>query len=197
MNGCLIMQIQKEEVRERILKAATEEFLEKGFQKSSMRLIAQKAGITAGNIYAYFSGKEAVLDALLTPAVQKLGQFVFEVSKGAEINELSLKEIGDSLISIFLENQNQFMVLMSAVNGTPYQKTRTYLQELVTRRIEEELMPRLAIVENRSMIANMLSAAIIEGVLLAFASYDGDEEALREQLRQFMRIMFRGFGIKE
>lgn len=50
--------------KERILKAAYEQFIEKGYQGSSMRDIANRAGIKAGSIYNHFEGKEQIFEAV-------------------------------------------------------------------------------------------------------------------------------------
>ena len=63
------MQIPKEEVRQAILSAAEEEILQTGYRSCSIRSIAARAGISPGNIYAYFSGKEEILDCILRPAL--------------------------------------------------------------------------------------------------------------------------------
>lgn len=191
------MQIQKEEVKQRILQAAKEEFLTKGFEKASMREIAHKAQITVGNIYAYFHGKEGLLDALLLPSVEQMKRFIFEFSKGEAISELTLGQVTDSLTDIFLENQGQFMLLMNGVDGTKYEHIREQLQAMVTQRIQEELMPNLSLSPPQPLLAAMLSGALLEGILLAFSSYEGREEVLRDQLAQFLSIMFRGFGFVE
>jgi AcrR family transcriptional regulator len=54
----------REESRERILAASLEVFASHGFGGASMRMIAERAGISPGLIYAYFPGKEALLEAL-------------------------------------------------------------------------------------------------------------------------------------
>ena len=45
------MQIKKDEVRLKILEIATDEFLKRGYENASMRMIARKAHTTQGNIY--------------------------------------------------------------------------------------------------------------------------------------------------
>ena len=50
------MTKQVEGVYERVLACAKEEFLEKGFSKSSLRTIAAKADTTTGTIYSRFGG---------------------------------------------------------------------------------------------------------------------------------------------
>lgn len=52
------MQTLKSNIREMILKAARGKFARKGFLKTSMRDIADAAGMGVGNIYNYFAGKD-------------------------------------------------------------------------------------------------------------------------------------------
>lgn len=76
------MQILKESIKNKILKAASLEFNEKGFQAASMRKIAANAGITPGNIYRYFSNKEKLLEAVVTPIMKDLNQALLECTDG-------------------------------------------------------------------------------------------------------------------
>ena len=46
--------------QERILEAAREEFLEKGFERASLRRIVKEAGVTTGAFYRYYPTKEAL-----------------------------------------------------------------------------------------------------------------------------------------
>ncbi|NLI77213.1 MAG: TetR/AcrR family transcriptional regulator [Candidatus Riflebacteria bacterium] len=62
-------QTRKREVEEAIQEAALEAFARLGFAGASMERIAAAAGISTGNIYRYFPGKEALFDALLPDAV--------------------------------------------------------------------------------------------------------------------------------
>ena len=61
-----------------------EEFLEKGFSKSSLRTIAAKADTTTGTIYSRFGGKEGLFSAIVEP-------------------------VSDRIIKMFLETQESFM----------------------------------------------------------------------------------------
>ncbi|MDV9043374.1 TetR/AcrR family transcriptional regulator [Stenotrophomonas sp. RAC2] len=62
-----------------ILQAALQCFLAKGFHQTSMRDIAQAAGVSLGNLYNHFPGKEAIILAVavaeseeLAPMLQRL-----------------------------------------------------------------------------------------------------------------------------
>ena len=51
-----------------ILEKAKREFLDRGFQGTSMRRIASLAGVTTGALYGYFTSKEEIFDALVKDA---------------------------------------------------------------------------------------------------------------------------------
>ena len=59
---------QREDVRQRIMDCAVEEFLMYGYSGSSMRNISTQAGMTVGNVYAYFSSKDDLFDQVVEPA---------------------------------------------------------------------------------------------------------------------------------
>lgn len=61
------MQRQKDDVRKRIAEVAKASFLDKGYQKTSMRRIAELSGVGVGNIYNYFDSKDALLRHVLNP----------------------------------------------------------------------------------------------------------------------------------
>ena len=46
--------------REKILKNAVSEFARNGFEAANINIISQKAGISIGSMYNYFSSKEGV-----------------------------------------------------------------------------------------------------------------------------------------
>lgn len=52
-----------EQTRERILDAALELFRERGFEETTMRAIAEAAGVAVGNAYYYFRAKEHLVQA--------------------------------------------------------------------------------------------------------------------------------------
>jgi AcrR family transcriptional regulator len=55
------------DTRQRILDAATELFVERGYEATSLREIAERVGVTKAALYYHFPGKEDLLRALLEP----------------------------------------------------------------------------------------------------------------------------------
>ena len=68
------MQVLKEDIRGRILTIARQQFEKKGYSKTSMREIAELAGVGVGNIYNYFTNKDELFREveLLTPEISKI-----------------------------------------------------------------------------------------------------------------------------
>lgn len=57
--------IQKEETRRIILESSRELFNEHGFDKTSTRAIANRAGVSAGTVFSHFPDKSSLLIAVL------------------------------------------------------------------------------------------------------------------------------------
>lgn len=64
---------EKEDLKKAILDAARELFLEQGYDRTSMRMIAQRIAYSPTTIYLYFKDKDAIFHALHVEAFQLLG----------------------------------------------------------------------------------------------------------------------------
>lgn len=54
----------KELIKTKIIQASFSVFLEKGYQKSTIEEIAEKAGISKPTVYSYFKNKEDILETI-------------------------------------------------------------------------------------------------------------------------------------
>lgn len=68
-----------DERRQQLLDTAWVLWQESGAPGFNMRQLAQRAGYTAGALYAYFPGREAILSALQQRVIQELADLVAEV----------------------------------------------------------------------------------------------------------------------
>ena len=75
------MQVLKQEVKQKIKKAAISEFEQNGYQKTSMRSIASSAGVTVGNLYRYFKNKDDLFNVIIQPAFQEIYKFIDEFAR--------------------------------------------------------------------------------------------------------------------
>ena len=72
----IIVQIKKDEIKNKILEVARTEFQEKGFANASMRKIAKKAGISVSNIYNYFKRKDEIFKEIIYPTIYLTDQLI-------------------------------------------------------------------------------------------------------------------------
>jgi AcrR family transcriptional regulator len=93
-----------EDAKKRILRAASEEFREKGYFQSTMDGIANRLGISKGAIYRYFESKEKILSALYATAPDNLRSLFLGASKDPV---LASREVFDKMAT--KSNANLFV----------------------------------------------------------------------------------------
>lgn len=94
-------------MRNVILKAATEMFLQDGFEKTSIRGIAEKIEYSVGTIYIYFKDKTELLNALMEQGFQKM-MGVFKELKKNEDPVVRLKKLGYAYVNFGLKNKEYY-----------------------------------------------------------------------------------------
>lgn len=188
------MQIQKEEIRNSILEAAKEEFLTAGYRNSSMRTIAEQAGTTPGNIYAYFSGKEDLLDSIVVPTLDELNDLMLGASKGREMNAPTILELAEQITAVFLRNRTQFLILMNGSEGSRHEHIKDTLIYYAARRMEEELLPKMPKQMQSRLLVETLAQSLLSGVFYLFGKYDGDEEKLKKTMEDYMMVSLYHIG---
>ena len=95
------MRTQSEKKREAIVQAAQSLFMESGFERTSMSMIAERMRGSKQTLYNYFPSKEDLLRAVLEYDVGKVADRVMEQFRAAK----DLREALVNLGIIFLEGQ--------------------------------------------------------------------------------------------
>ncbi|MGY0590479.1 MAG: TetR/AcrR family transcriptional regulator [Paraglaciecola chathamensis] len=79
--------------KRKILKAASELFLEGGIAALSVRSIAKKAGVSTIGIYSHFQGKEGILDELYIQGFELVMQAMDFERKALSAKDIMLKGV--------------------------------------------------------------------------------------------------------
>jgi AcrR family transcriptional regulator len=66
----------RDEVRRRLLEAASETFLEKGYLDSTLEDIARRAGLSKGAVYSNFASKQEIVGFLLESRVERMHEVI-------------------------------------------------------------------------------------------------------------------------
>lgn len=106
---------QKEELRGKILQAAKELFMQKGYEETSIRNIAEKIEYSPTTIYLYFKDKDDVFYALHQEGFTLLNRYFKPLAHVAEPFE-RLKAISRAYITFAIEN-GEFYDLMFIINS--------------------------------------------------------------------------------
>jgi len=125
------MQILKDEIKNAIIEAAVKEFSLRGYEKSSMREIAQSAGISVSNTYHYFHSKEQLFGSLVEP-VSKQVKTVFKttIEQSAEGGlrenkiEIFINNIVHTLLQMDDHQRLLLFILTENSTGTKYEGTK-------------------------------------------------------------------------
>lgn len=106
---------EKEEMQKLILETATRLFIEKGFEKTSMRNIAEAIEYSPGTIYLYYKDKSELFDAIHKKGFEVFFQYLSKVMVIQEPMD-RLDQLGKQYISFALENPGYYdlMFIMRA-----------------------------------------------------------------------------------
>lgn len=191
------MQVKKEEIRIKIMEVAADEFLRRGYEDSSMRVIAKKANTTLGNIYHYFPNKDSLLEAILNPTIENLETIISEHKKQTEQVQASIT-MNEALV--YLEhldetfdkyNLNCFLdkkiVILLKLNSS-HLLTR---KETILFQFKEHLKWHFNMTEDDSDFLDIILNMLIECEKHVLIEYEDTEQRKKFFLR-FLKLICTG-----
>jgi AcrR family transcriptional regulator len=101
----------KQELRRAILEAASDLFLERGYEGFSLRQVAERIGYTPTTIYLYFTDKDALLFALLDNAFDRFGAALRQASEHVEDPVEKLEALGRAYVRFGLEHPQHYQLM--------------------------------------------------------------------------------------
>ncbi len=108
-------------VKEALLKAGREEFLDKGFERASLRKICEKAGVTTGAVYFFFENKEDLFHQIVAGTVKQLNSLAKELT-AEEFEGSGASSASDQKLMEFLwNNRREVKMLLEKAEGTRYE----------------------------------------------------------------------------
>ena len=122
------MPKDKTESHQRIISAATQEFLEKGFQNASTRSIAARAGMTSGGLYRHFQDKEDMFAALVEPALKEFHLWMeahirrgYSGALSGDFSAMWKDNEVDMIREVVYPNLDAFRLILCCSQGTRYE----------------------------------------------------------------------------
>lgn len=183
------MQILKEDIRNKILQAALEEFYIKGYEKASLQEIAKRCAISKSNVYNYFPSKKSIYDSLTIPALNEIAKITKHLTKiksnPDELDKIA-KEFTESLKYVIYHYRREIVIVItygSEQNGQTIMDS--FKQELIQcfMQLDESLLP--------GDFLEVLSSMLIDGICKIIMRSQTEEE-IEIQLYALFRYHVRG-----
>lgn len=194
-------QVLKESQRINILNAAKKELLEKGYRDVSMRHIAAMAHMTVGNLYRYYQSKDALIQAIVSPAIQRIDDIVQTITQqrislftqsenvGLSIKDITkiLDSLADDLVSLHREYRDEMMILM--LNSEVKIKLEDWLAHLIQVVVTENRKFDDSVNHYASILSKMMAASIFSGMQEGFKLAD-QNKVNDTELEMIIRLYF-------
>jgi AcrR family transcriptional regulator len=123
---------EKQELRQAILTAAGELFLEQGYERFSLRKVAERIGYSPTTIYLYFRDKDDLLFTVVDEGFERFGQQLAAAAASTEDPWERLIALGRAYIAFGLQNPVYYQLMFM-------QRT-----DFLTQRQVGESQPRIA-----------------------------------------------------
>ncbi len=183
------MQYLKGEIREKIVNAAIEEFKTYGYADAAIRNIANNAEISLGNIYRYFTNKEALYFAIVNPFMEAIDDLI---EKELFFHDRTMREVSELLIAFVLKHANELMIIRKG-NTVHYKKFVTHIVDAISSKVKFMLTDAFPQIDSK--ISNPeFSDAIAESFLTALFKILRSDDPVEVQERNTREIITFFFG---
>lgn len=196
------MQKENEQgTRELLIEAAKKEFLEKGYNKSSLRSICADAGLTTGALYFFFKNKADLFSAIVDPPLNGLRKILFkhfsedaeEAKKLTSLEGLDMdhSKICDRIVGHIYENYDCFMLLLTSAENTVYENV---VDEFVDM-LDKSIPPMMANVSGYTYDEYMSHwmAHISMDAFIHVIKHEKNAEIAGKRLRSILNYLVMGW----
>ena len=127
---------------DKIIKAAREEFLSLGFEKASLRKMAEKAGVTIGAIYTRYKTKDELFSSICSPLIENISCAFSQIKKSYELALTSpetgflkaMKEENEAILHLLFDDIELSTLLLFRARGSSLEN---FFDGIIGKKIEE------------------------------------------------------------
>ena len=175
----------------RVMAAASEEFLEYGFEKASMRRVGERCGFTAAGLYRHCRDKEDLFDQLVAPAVERISAWMdAHLTKYlAAVQEEGNLQWQDSWVDMMREivypHMDDYHLLLTCSSGTKYEN---FLHDL-TQTAQEQTLQYLPVLRDKGLAIRAISPMEMHLLFSAYVTALFEPVIHRYTLEESMRCL--------
>ena len=185
------MQVQKPEIRQRILDVALQLFFENGFEGTSTRTIAREVNISVSNLYKYFEDKNAIFTAVAGPFYQFVKDDLDKLF-GAEHSSSDAADPDDafsSIMNMMRKDRYRFVVLVNRSRGTEFEFIKDEIIDMTEQHINESMASDVLI---DKAVIRLIAGNLIEGLLVLAEKFHDSMPALEDGISVLIRYHMAG-----
>lgn len=122
---------EREQIRKKIFDAASDIIIDEGFEKLSIRKIANKIEYSPGVIYNYFKDKNEIIKLIITENIQRICDSMLSLNIQEMEPKVALKIGFTKFATAMLENSQQYKAIMlSGMNLSLFKEDNSKIDEL-------------------------------------------------------------------
>ena len=185
------MQVLKDEIRHKILLEAELLFLQKGYDRTTLQMIADKVNISKSNFYHYFRSKEEMFYVLTDGAAEGLKKLIlrlrekrFDPSTGQREYQFLLTE---EFVSLLTAEKYGMLLITEQAKGTRYEGLRSSLIDMLAAKTA----PMLADEDNSMLLAQIMARNLIDGMVMVLKNRVRPRE-IRTNLNRLVEYHAKG-----
>ena len=186
-------QILKEEIKNRIYKAASKIFYEKGFLKTKMKDISEEAKIPVGLVYTYYKNKEELFDEIVNPIYYYLNLAIEKEEKEEGSALERFKATGEEYVLKLLNQHKSLVILMDKAQGTKHENAKQVFIKILENHIKRQVQKKGIIIEEEILI-HILASNFTESLLEIARHYENPDWAKKMlnlvQITYFIKILY-------
>lgn len=199
--GAFMKKENEHGTRENLIEAAKREFLEKGYNKASLRTICANAGVTTGALYFFFENKADLFAAIVDPPLKELKSILIKhFSDDAEHvkNLTSFEEadmdhsdISNLIVGHIYNYYDSFMLLLNASENTVYENVVDEFVEMVDRSIPAMMTQVRGYTYDENMSHWMAHISI--DAFIHVIQHERDVDKAKERLGKILNYLVLGW----
>lgn len=175
----------------KVMAAASEEFLEYGFEKASMRRVGERCGFTAAGLYRHCRDKEDLFEQLVAPAVERIKAWMdthltkYLTAVQDEGNLQWQDSWVDMMREIVYPHMDDYYLLLTCSSGTKYEN---FLHDL-TQTAQERTLRYLPVLREKGLAIRAISPMEMHLLFSAYVTALFEPVIHRYSLDESMRCL--------
>lgn len=189
-----MVQVLKEELRQAIVKHAQDEFLQHGYANASIKRIAANAGISVGNLYRYFSGKEALFESIVSPVHRELEMLIGDHDNQPDEKGDLFELVVHALAAIVEKYRGPLLILIDGSKGTRFEHAAADFHRVMADNVADHLAAyngKQGRIEFERQAAWPISVAFMQGYFEIIRRHQ-DPEDCRRMILQYFSFWYQG-----